>query len=199
MRVLFSSLALTLLMVTGCQGQTNSEAPTTPAASQPEAAPAAAQNVTLTVKSLEELKAWVAEQKGKVVVVDFWSTSCEPCVAELPNFTELQKLHGDKIVCASFSLDFIGSKGGPSEKLQEQVLSVLKRLGVTTTNFLSSDKDEKVTTEIGVAAIPAAMVYDRQGNLHKKFTNDDGEFGKGGYTYKKDVFPVVEALVGKAE
>jgi hypothetical protein len=96
-------------------------------------------------------------------------------------------------------LDFIGSKGAPSEKLQEQVLSVLKRLGVTTTNFLSSDKDEDVTTEIGVAAIPAAMVYDREGNLHKKFTNDDGEYGKSGYTYKKDVYPVVEALVGKGE
>lgn len=200
-RVTFASLALMLLMITGCQGQTTPAANTTSAESKPEAAATAAeaQNVTLTVKSLEELKAWVAEQKGKVVVVDYWSTSCEPCVAELPSFTELQKLHGDKIACASFSLDFIGSKGGPSEKLQGQVLSVLKRLGVTTTNFLSSDKDEDVTKEIRVASIPAAMVYDRDGNLHKKFSNDDGEFGKTGYTYKKDIYPVVEELVNKAE
>ncbi len=208
-RVKISSLALGLLFVTGCQGQTNPAAPASSAESPPaaatgdsvpaESATAAAQNITLSVKSLDELKAWVADQKGKVVVVDYWSTSCGPCVNELPHFAALQKLHGDKVVCASFSLDYTGAKGGPSEKLQAQVLDVLQRLGVATTNFLSSDKDEAVTAAIDVAAIPAAMVYDRAGNMHKLFTNDQGAYGKGGYTYQKDVYPVVAELVGKAE
>lgn len=194
-RVLMLNVALLLVLVTGCQSESSKETSIESAVSQPEPA----QEIALSVKSLAELQAWVAEQKGKAVVVDYWSTSCGPCVTELPHFTALQNMHGDKLVCASFSLDYIGSAGGPSEKLQAQVLGVLKKLGVATTNFLSSDKDEDVTAAIDVAAIPAAMVYDRAGNLHKKFTNDDGEYGKGGYTYKQDVYPVVEELVGKEE
>jgi thiol-disulfide isomerase/thioredoxin len=187
-------VVLPLIAFAGCKSEAKPEVSTQTSASPPERAPA--QEITLAVKSLAELQAWVAEQKGKVVVVDYWSTSCGPCVTELPHFAALQQKYGDKIACASFSLDYIGSSGGPSEKLQSQVLGVLKRLNVATTNFLSSDKDEAVTAELAVAAIPATMVYDRAGNLHKKFTNDEGEFGKEGYTYRKDIYPRVEELVG---
>jgi peroxiredoxin len=41
--------------------------------------------VTLTSGELFTL----SEQKGKVVMVDFWSTTCPPCVEEMPNLREL--------------------------------------------------------------------------------------------------------------
>ena len=160
---------------------------------------APAKQVTLEVKSWAEAEEWVQTQKGKVVVVDLWSTSCPPCIAEFPNFVALQNKYGDKIACASFSLDFTSSKGEPSAELQEEILGVLKKLSATTTNFLSRQNDEAVTAEVGVAAIPVAFIYDRQGKLHKMFTNDDGEYGKDGYTYKDHIYPVVEALIEKAE
>jgi thiol-disulfide isomerase/thioredoxin len=34
--------------------------------------------------------------KGKVMVVDFWATWCGPCIAEIPEFNELQKKFAGK-------------------------------------------------------------------------------------------------------
>jgi peroxiredoxin len=58
--------------------------------------------VTLTSGSTYALSA----QKGKVVLVDFWSTSCPPCIEEFPNFRAIyqtNKKEGFEVI--SISLD----------------------------------------------------------------------------------------------
>ena len=57
-------------------------------------------------KPAPDFTAWSAEGKevklsdfrGKVVYVDFWATSCGPCVAELPHIPQLQEKFRDKDV-----------------------------------------------------------------------------------------------------
>jgi len=34
--------------------------------------------------------------KGNILVLDFWATWCGPCIAEVPQFNELQKKYADK-------------------------------------------------------------------------------------------------------
>ncbi len=34
--------------------------------------------------------------RGKVVLLDFWATWCDPCRAETPHFVELQQKHADR-------------------------------------------------------------------------------------------------------
>ena len=41
-----------------------------------------------------------AQFRGKTVVIDFWGTWCPPCVAELKDFTEFQKVHPDVVLLA---------------------------------------------------------------------------------------------------
>ena len=35
--------------------------------------------------------------EGKVVVLNFWGTTCNPCIKELPHFNELKKKYGDEV------------------------------------------------------------------------------------------------------
>jgi thiol-disulfide isomerase/thioredoxin len=40
----------------------------------------------------------VPDMKGKFVALDFWGTSCKPCISGFPHVSELQKRFKDKIV-----------------------------------------------------------------------------------------------------
>ena len=39
----------------------------------------------------------VAENRGKITVINFWYTSCTPCVQELPHFNKLANEYSDEV------------------------------------------------------------------------------------------------------
>ena len=151
--------------------------------------------VAARIVSWADLQAWVASQRGKVVVVDVWSTYCLECMKEFPHFLGLHERFRDQVACASLSVDFYGGDGNHPESVKPQVLKFLKDQHATTTNFISKDADTKVLREIATAAIPAALVYDQQGNLQKVFNNDENEFGPNGFTYAEHIIPYIEGLI----
>jgi len=60
----------------------------------------------LTLKDLAGNKVSLASFKGKVVIVDFWATWCEPCKVEIPGYIELQKKYGaEGLVIIGVSVD----------------------------------------------------------------------------------------------
>ena len=47
--------------------------------------------------ALDGNKVTLADQKGKVCVLNFWETWCQACVEELPEFNEVQEEYGDRV------------------------------------------------------------------------------------------------------
>lgn len=161
-------LALTLLVGLGC----GAAAPKPP-------------EVRLDIKDFDGVMALVKSHQGKVVVMDAWSTSCEPCMKEFPGLVALHKKYGsDKVACISLSLDYIGL--GKPEDQAPQVLKFLREQGATFDNVLSSDDSDTLLARLKLPSIPAVFIYDRQGQLHKRLENE--------FSYR-DVEPIVAELL----
>lgn len=142
----------------------------------------------------------IKKLKGKVVVVDIWSTSCLPCMREFPNLVKLQNDHPKDVRCVSINIDYTGLDDDfepiskPSVKTQQRVMSFLTKKKSKLINIICTDTDEDVYKQVDFASIPAVYVFDKNGKLRKLFYNDDMEYGKEGFEYKKHILPLVEKL-----
>jgi thiol-disulfide isomerase/thioredoxin len=93
--------------------------------------------------------------RGKVVILNFWTTWCVPCRVEIPHFVELQKQYGDKgLAIIGVSLD----EHGP-----DAVKKFVKQIGV---NYPIVVGDQKVVEAYGgIVAVPTSFVIDRQDRI----------------------------------
>ncbi len=106
-------------------------------------------------------RARLADYKGKVVVLDFYATWCEPCRAETPRLVELQRQY------AAQGLQVIGLNVG-GEDDREEVPKFAKEFAIQYP--LAFPDDELADGYLGDNEnIPQAFVFDRQGNMVKRF------------------------------
>lgn len=165
---------------TSASGSAGSRAATKPAATEPM------DMVELEIKDYGGIMESVAKHRGEVVVMDAWSTQCEPCMKEFHNLVELQHKYPDRVACISLSFDYEGL--GKPEDQRSKVLEFLHSQHADIENLLSSDSSDDLYSKFKLASIPAVFVYDRQGKLAKRFTDP--------FTYA-DVNRLVDELVGK--
>ena len=151
--------------------------------------------VKLQEASWKEITKYVKSQKGKVVVLDLWSTSCLPCMREFPHLVALSKKHPKKLSCISVSTDYYGVATKPPKYYRPRVEKFLKRQKAVFKNFISSTSSDELFEEIDLGSIPAILVFDKTGKLVKRFDNDDIEDEDDVFSYKKDINPLVAKLV----
>jgi thiol-disulfide isomerase/thioredoxin len=103
----------------------------------------------------------LSDFKGKVVVLDFYATWCQPCRAETPRLVQMQKDFG------ASGLQVIGlNVGGDDDR--EQVPAFAKEFGIEYPLGFPDDNlvDQYLTDNQN---IPQAFVFDRNGDLVKRF------------------------------
>jgi thiol-disulfide isomerase/thioredoxin len=178
-----SGLTATTVLIAGCSGnssaetsQTKAPAPASAAnqlASAAADAPAAADNVPLSILSFDEIQELIAGKRGKVVVMDAWSTSCPPCLKDFHNLVELHKQYpASDLACVSLSFDFEGGVGSKPEDVREPVLAFLRSQGATFDNVVSNEESDVLYRKFKLNAVPAIFVYDRQGKLRERFEKE---------------------------
>lgn len=110
---------------------------------------------------LDNRRMRLSDYAGSVVVLDFYATWCPPCREETPHLVELHKRY------AAQGLNIIGlNVGGDDDR--DKVSGFISEFGIPyemaypdreMASFYLSDND----------SIPQAFIFDRKGNLVKRF------------------------------
>lgn len=85
-------------------------------------------------------KTWsLAQLRGRPVLLNFWFSSCPPCIEEMPGLEQLQRRLGDRAIVLAVSVDedgwpaierFFGASGTPLSVVLDQKKDLPKRYGV---------------------------------------------------------------------
>ena len=118
---------------------------------QPKPAP----DFTLPQLSGQPLK--LSDYRGKVVLLDFWATWCEPCRAEIPHFVELQGKYGSQ------GLQIIGVS---MDDTRDPVPAFYEKFKMNYPVVMGNAHIGEVYG--GVLGLPIAFLIDRQGQIRKK-------------------------------
>jgi thiol-disulfide isomerase/thioredoxin len=111
------------------------------------------------VKDLRGRDVSSADLRGKVVLIDFWATWCQPCKQEMPGYQELLDRYGSR------GFMVVGLKFDTMADTEDPVVFA-KKIGVRYPLAVASeDLKQKFG---GIEGLPTTILYDRKGILRKK-------------------------------
>lgn len=131
---------------------------------QPKAAAIAAGEIgsrlpEFTVEDLQGRELSSADLRGKVVLIDFWATWCQPCKKEMPGYQKLLDRYGSQgFAVVGFKFDTMMDTEDP--------LLFAKKIGVHYPLAVATDDLKQEFG--GIMGLPTTMLYDRQGVLRKE-------------------------------
>ncbi|MDR3074232.1 MAG: TlpA family protein disulfide reductase [Deltaproteobacteria bacterium] len=132
----------------------------------------AAEVETLTYGGLQTL---LAENKGKVVAVNFFASWCPPCRLEAPGLINIRKSYGaDKLVLIGASLD-------------EDDEALRKYMDEAKFNYPIKKSGEDLSRAAGVRGIPHMLIFDAGGELAAN---------QSGYIPEQDLRAFLEEKMG---
>jgi len=148
--------AIAGLLLSSCGGELPGAKPAGGGASAPD----------FTLPALDGKQVSLSDYKGNsVVLIDFWSTTCDPCMIEMPHLVDLYKKHKDRgFVVLAVSAD------GPESRAQ--VSSVVRAKEMVFPVLL--DEETVVTARYNPKReLPFTVLIGKDGSIVHK---------RGGYT-----------------
>ena len=107
-----------------------------------------------TLRTLGGPNLRLQEQRGRVVLVNFWATWCAPCRQEMPHLSKLY----DKYGSSGFVL--LGVNVDDDTK---NAIDLATKLGLKFP--VSLDSDKKVSRLYDLSAMPSTVLIDREGKV----------------------------------
>jgi len=108
----------------------------------------------------------LADLKGKVVLVEFWATSCAPRVASITALNALaQKYHRRGFVIMGVNVDAKNPDVKDGTTALPTARQFLVKHGVTWINLLDCQRTDDTTAAYGLQEIPANFLIGRDGTI----------------------------------
>lgn len=107
--------------------------------------------------TLEGGRASLNDYKGKVVVLTFWATWCEPCKKEMPEIQAAYEKYKEE------GLVVVGVNFGETKERAEPFV---KQMGLSFPNLL--DRRALIAERYGVVSLPVTFFIDREGIIRER-------------------------------
>ena len=121
--------------------------------------------------------------KGRLVIINFWASWCQPCVDEFPTLLKLIKHFKGEVVLVAISADYT----------REDMTNFLRAFDVKSPFIkILWDKEKKIATSYGTEILPETYILDSQMKLIRKIVGVDK-------WYNEEAIGFFEELVDKAK
>jgi thiol-disulfide isomerase/thioredoxin len=135
--------------------------PTAPAAPAPSCVLVGQQLINFALRDISgEVWEWKRNRKGKLVLLDFWSTTCVPCLHTVPHLHVLQEKHG----WAGLEVIAIANeKGNSQEEKAHRVAGMAARMNTNYRLLLDGGTACPVRRDFAVQYFPTLVLLDENG------------------------------------
>ncbi len=138
--------------------------------------------IELKLKDLFGAEQSLSQFKGRIVILNFWATYCEPCRKEMPDLAAIQNEF------AALGVQVIGASADEPED-RAKVLQFIKETKINFPVWLGATAADTLRFGVGTA-LPATVIIDKDGKIFKTIS---------GVVNQSDLRKDIEKLMQEAE
>lgn len=114
----------------------------------------------MTFTDINGTKIDLRQKRGKVILLDFWTIRCAPCIKEMPHLQNIYKKYKD------IGFEIYGIVGNGDEE-KERVLEITKQQGATWPQYLDKGKNVNVSYHslFKIHSYPTVWLLDKSGKI----------------------------------